>query len=123
MTILIILSGALMVLAGVSLIVKPELIFNLLRDKADEPWLHVSAVVVRLILGLLLIYQAGVSKFPLAIHIIGWIAVVAAIILSVIGRNNFKRLIAWAFSLARPFPYIGGALGMGFGLFLVYAFI
>ena len=112
-----------MVLAGVSLILKPEIIFDFLRDKAEEPWVHISAVVVRLILGILLVYQAGASKFPLAIHIIGWIAIVAAIILSVIGRNNFKRLVAWAFSLAKPFPVVGGSLAIVFGLFLVYAFI
>ena len=61
--------------------------------------LHILAVVIRLVLGGLLIYFAGASKYPLIIEIIGWISIVAAVFFAVIGRNNFKRLMSWALSL------------------------
>jgi hypothetical protein len=44
-------------------------------------------------------------------------------ILAVIGRNNFKRLMSWALSLLKPFGRVGGVAAVGFGAFLFYAFI
>jgi len=88
-----------MFLAGILLIINPEIIFKVLRENADKLWLHIGAVVVRLLLGALLIYQASVSKFPIAMEVIGWVAIFAAIVFAVLGRKNFKRLILWAFSL------------------------
>ena len=123
MSILIIIFGILMLLAGILLIINPKIIFKVLRENSDKLWLHISAVVVRLLLGALLIYQASVSKFPVTIEVIGWVAIFAAIVFTVIGRINFKRLISWAFSLVKPLGRIGGVLALCFGSFLIYAFI
>lgn len=123
MTILIIIFGALTLLAGIIIIINPENIFGLLNKHTEELALHILAAVVRLILGALLIYQSGVSKHPLTIEIIGWLSIVAAIIFTAIGRNNFKRLMSWALSLSKPFGRIGGVIAVCFGAFLVYAFV
>ena len=123
MSILIIIFGLLMLLAGISLITKPEIIIRVLRENSNKLWLHIGAVVVRLLLGALLIYQASVSRFPVTMEVIGWIAIFAAIVFTIIGRNNFKRLISWAFSLVEPFGRIGGVLAICFGSFLIYAFV
>jgi hypothetical protein len=112
-----------MLLAGILIITNPEIIFKLLRDNSEKIWLHIVAIIVRLLLGVLLIIQASFSKFPLAINIIGWIAIFAAIVLTVIGRKRFKHLMSLAFSLIKPFGRISGVLGLCFGLFLIYAFI
>jgi hypothetical protein len=123
MSILVIIFGILMFLAGILLIINPEIILKVLRENTDKLWLHIGAVVVRLLLGALLIYQAGVSKFPVAMEVIGWVAIFAAIVFAVIGRKNFKRLMLWAFSLLKPFGRIGGVMALCFGSFLVYAFV
>ena len=65
-------------IAGILIIVNPELIFSHIRRNAGSLYLHVLAVVVRLILGALLIATAGVSKYPLAIEIIGWLSLVGS---------------------------------------------
>ena len=123
MSILIIVFGLLMLLAGMSLITNPEIIIKMLRDNAAKLWLHIGAVAVRLSLGALLIYQASVSKFPVTMEVIGWIAIFAAIVFTIIGRNNFKHLMSRAFSLVEPFGRIGGVLAIFFGSFLIYAFV
>ena len=123
MSILIISFGILMLMAGIVLITNPETIFKVLRENSYKLWLYISAVVVRLLLGALLIYQAGVSKFPVIIEVIGWAAIFAAIVLTVIGRKNFERLISWVLSLVKPLGRIGGILALCFGSFLVYAFV
>ncbi len=123
MTVLIIIFGALNLLAGIVIVINPEVIFGFLRNNVDKLALHILAIVVRLVLGVLLIYQSNVSKFPFVIEIIGWLSIVAAIFLAVIGRRNFNRLMSWALSLVKPFGRVGGVLAAAFGAFLIYAFV
>ncbi len=123
MTVLIIIFGALNLLAGIVIVINPEVIFGFLRNNLDKLELHILAIVVRLVLGVLLIYQSNVSKFPFVIEIIGWLTIVAAIFLAVIGRRNFNRLMSWALSFVKPFGRVGGVLAAAFGAFLIYAFV
>ena len=123
MTSLIIIFGALTLLAGIIIIINPENIFGLLNKYIEKLELQIIAIVVRLVLGALLIHQSGTSKYPLVIEIIGWLSIVAAIFFAIIGRNNFKRLISWALSLAKPLGRIGGVVAVCFGAFLIYAFV
>ncbi len=123
MTVLIIIFGALNLLAGIVIVINPEVIFGFLRNNFDKLELHILAIVVRLVLGVLLIYQSNVSKFPFVIEIVGWLTIGAAIFLSVIGRRNFNRLMSWALSFVKPFGRVGGVLAAAFGAFLIYAFV
>ncbi|HIB55037.1 MAG TPA: hypothetical protein EYO39_09635 [Nitrospirales bacterium] len=127
MTVLIILFGALSLLAGIVIVIKPDVIFGVLRNHVDKLELHILAIVVRLILGVLLIVQSNASKFPLIIEIIGWIAIVAALCLTVMGRRNFKRLMSWALSFVKRFGRVGGVIAATLystiGAFLIYAFV
>lgn len=123
MTIFIIIFGLLTLSAGIIIIINPEHIFGLLRKHIEKLGLQVLAVAVRLVLGALLINQSSVSRYPLAIEIIGWLSLGAAIVFAVMGRNNFKRLISWALSLAKQFGRVGGAIALCFGAFLIYAFL
>lgn len=123
MTVLIIIFGALNLLAGIVIVINPEVIFGFLRNNLDKLELHILAIIVRLVLGVLLIYQSNVSKFPFVIEIIGWLSIVAAIFLAVIGRRNFNRLMSWALSFVKPFGRVGGVLAAAFGAFLIYAFV
>ena len=123
MTVLIILFGALTLLAGVVIVINPEVIFGFLRSNLDKLAVHLLAVAVRLVMGTLLIFQSSVSKFSFAIEVIGWLSIVAAIFLAVMGRRNFNRLMSWALSLSKFFGRIGGILAVAFGAFLIYAFV
>lgn len=123
MTALIIVFGALTLLAGMVILINPAIIFGFLRDNLDKPVLHVLAVAVRLVIGILLVLQSGLSKFPFAIEIIGWLALVAALSLATIGRHNFKRLMSWALSFTKPLGRVGGLFAAAFGAFLIYAFV
>lgn len=123
MTVLIIIFGALTLLAGIVIVINPEVIFGFLRNNLDKLVLHILAVVIRIVLGALLIYQSNISKFPLVIEVIGWLSIVTAIFLSVMGRRNFNRLMSWALSLVKPIGRVGGVLAVAFGAFLIYAFV
>ncbi len=119
----ILIFGALTLFAGIVIIINPEVIFGFLRNNLDSLGLHILAVVIRFVLGVLLIYQSGASKFPFAIEIIGWLSIIAAISLAAIGRRYFTRLMSWALSLVKPIGRIGGFFAVAFGAFLIYTFV
>ena len=123
MTLIIIVFGLLTFIAGILILINPATVFAPLRNNVEKPWLHVTAIVVRLILGVLLIQYAGVSRFPLIIEILGWLSISAALVFGIIGRQRFIGLMRWAFSFLQPWGRIGGLFASLFGGFLVYAFI
>ena len=94
-----------------------------MKNNLEKPALQLLAVAVRLVIGALLIVQSDISKFPAVIEVIGWISIVAAIFLAVMGRRNFIRLMSWALSLSKPFGRVGGIFAVAFGAFLIYAFV
>ena len=124
MTILMILIFAVVILtAGVMILINPEMVFSHMRKNAKKARLQILAVVVRMVFGALLIYHAGESKFPLTMEIIGWVSLVAAIGLVLVGPHRFSRLMLWALSHVKRYGRVAGAVAVSFGVFLIYAFI
>jgi len=115
--------GGLTLIAGVIIFFQPEIIFGILRRNSDTLSLHILAVVVRAILGVVFIGYASQSNYPLILDILGWVSLVAAVLLGVVGRSNFKRLMKWALGLSSSYGRIGGVIAILFGGFLVYAVI
>jgi len=120
---LIILLGALTLLSGLSILASPAIVFGGLRRFAGRLSLHLTAVAVRLLLGVLLIDQANLSRFPALIAAIGWISLAAALLFAVIGRRNFKRLMYWMIGMTGKLGRAGGLVAALFGAFLIYAFV
>jgi hypothetical protein len=121
MNYIIILFGIATIVAGIIIVINPAMVFGLLRRKLESLGLHILAVVVRILLGVALIICAAESKYPSAILILGWISIVAAAVLGIIGRTNFKRLMSWALNVAPSFGRLGGLLAILFGGFLIHA--
>jgi hypothetical protein len=123
MTPIIVFFGLLIFLAGIIIVINPDTIFGVLRNNLEKVSLHVLAVGVRVVIGILLILSASASKYPTIIGILGWLSLVAAATLFVIGRRRFLRLMSWALSLPQPYSRISGLVAMAFGGFLVHAFL
>ena len=122
MRITIIIFGILLILAGLSLVVDPNIVFNFITDEGENLWLYVIAIAVRLILGIFLILTASACKYPTAIRVLGIVFIVAAIILFIMGQSNFVDLISTLIPEFKPLGRIGGLLSMAFGGFFVYAY-
>ena len=123
MNYIILLFGTATIVAGIIIVIHPESVFGLMRRKLESLGLHILAVVVRIIIGVALIMCAAESKYPTAILILGWISIVAASVLGIMGRTNFMRLMSWALSFAPSFVRIGGFLAILFGGFLIHAVV
>lgn len=120
---IIIFFGILTFFAGLVIVINPESIYGVLGNNLDKILLHVLAVGVRVLIGILLILSASASKYPTIIAVLGWLSLAAALVLLVIGRKRFLRLMSWALSLPQPYSRLGGVVAVVFGGFLVYAFV
>lgn len=120
---IIIIFGVLIIAAGIGLLFKPDFIFEFLKRESTNTRLHIIAIAIRIIFGILFIYYAELSGYPIVIEAIGWIAIIAAIALILIGRKNFQHLIDWAVTFLKPYHTLGGFFAIAFGIFLVYAFL
>ena len=78
------------------------------------------AVVARLILGSVLILVAPDTRFPLLFQVIGWLAVVGAIALLVIGKERIGRLIGWLLERSDVLIRVWLVFGLAFAAFLIY---
>lgn len=116
------LIGTLLILAGLFLLVDPEILFGWLEGNINTTTVYVIAIVFRLLLGILFVGFASRSKFPRVIKFIGGIAILAAILFIFIGQEGFQDLIAWVLHGFRSFGRIAGLVVIAFGGFLIYAF-
>ena len=123
MNYIILLFGAATLIAGIIIVINPETVFGPIRRNSESLSLHILAVVVRVIIGAALIIYAPESKYPTAILILGWVSIIAAAVLGIMGRKNFKRLMSWALGLKDSLGRIAGFFAILFGGFLVYAVI
>ena len=80
----------------------------------------VVAVMVRLTLGVLLVLAAPHGRFPLAFEILGWLAIMAALLLPLFGRERIGRLLdGWSRRSSLAIR-LWSLAGLAFGGFLVY---
>jgi len=122
MKLMIKLFGMLLLLAGISLLINSEIIIGWIEDNAKNTLLYFSAIVARLVFGLLFIIAAKESKYPGAIKILGYLFIIAAIIFIFIGQESFQNFISSLVPIAKPYAPVSGLLSIAFGGFLIYAF-
>jgi len=123
MKLLIKLFGILLLLAGILLIVKPELVFTWIDNNMENTSLYISAIVVRLVFGVLFVVAAKASKYPAVLKFFGYLFILAAFILIFIGQEHFQDFITSIIPDAKPFAPLTGLLIIAFGGFLIYAFL
>ncbi|NAW86473.1 hypothetical protein [Photobacterium halotolerans] len=120
MRLLIGLIGVAVAFSGLVIAAEPRLILDFIDRHKKQLWLHCAAVAVRLLIGYLLIEYADSTDFPLVVAAIGWISIIAAIFLLILGRGNFKKLISWAVDLNDNQGRLAGIFAALFGAFMVY---
>lgn len=120
---IILLFAIFLVVCGAIILIKPAVVFGVLEKHARSIELHVVAVVVRVLLGIVLLLAAPASRFPLVLQIIGWVSLIAGIVLAVIGRQRFIKLMDWGMTVLPKNAYALGIVAILFGGFLGYAVV
>ena len=98
----------------------PDKIWKLVNGAMERDWgIHV-AVVARLLLGATLIIAAPDSRFPRIFEILGWLAIVAAVVILFAGRDRLRKFVASFERMSQALIRIWLLFGIAFGAFLVY---
>lgn len=111
-----------MLLSGISLLIKPEIIFDWIENNMESTSMYIFAIVVRLVIGALFIVAARESKFPGVMKILGFLFIIAAIVFVFIGQESFHDFVNSIIPEVKPYARVSGLLGIAFGGFLIYAF-
>lgn len=114
--------GVLLIISGLSLLFKPELLFDWLANNSDKTSIYVAAISARLIIGVLFVTFAAKSKFPTIIKVLGYLLIAVASLLFFMGHENFNEFIGSFIEFAKPYGLLIGLVVVFFGGFLVYAF-
>lgn len=102
---------------------RPRQFTETLLKLSEAVWLHVLAAAARIAIGIALILYADQSRFPLTLQILGWLAIFAGVILALVPRAKFIRLMHWAFERFARYTRIAAVFAVLFAGFLIYAVI
>ena len=119
---IILLFGGLVALLGVWGVLEPKSLMRVIGI-LKTPGGFAAAVLLRLGIGVALILGAPACKFTLALQILGWIAVAAALGLLIFGRKRVAGAIDRFSAKPPPFLRAWSLIAVAFGGFLLYAAI
>lgn len=114
--------GVLLIISGLSLLVKSELLFDWLEKNSNKTSIYIAAILARLVLGVLFIKIARLSKFPITVKIFGYLLVIAAMTFLIIGHDRFTIFMQTVIASFKQYSSMVGLLVVVFGGFLYYAF-
>jgi len=103
--------------------VAPDKLWKLVNGAMEKDWGIYMAVVARLLLGAALIVIAPDSRFSLTFEILGWLAIVAAVIILFAGRDRLRRFVAWFGQSSQAMIRVWLLFGTAFGAFLIYGVV
>lgn len=101
-------------------LVQPEKLMHVVYTTANKGWGIQLAVALRLALGFALIIAAPASRFPLIFEILGWIVIIAAIGIILMGRARLSRFVGWFRQMTPAMIRTWLIFGVAFGVLLVY---
>lgn len=119
MTAIIALFGALIAAACAVGFVRPAVLRQIFDGLSDQT-VWVSAVIARLAFGTLLLITADDLRFSYAMNLLGWIVIVAAVVILLLGPERIDRLVRWWLTLPDAVFRVSMAVAVAVGLFLVY---
>jgi hypothetical protein len=120
MIIAAILVGVFFAAQGLLGIASPDTFLRLLRVVQTPPVLFLTAVI-RLVFGVVLLYAAPASRFPMVLGILGGLIVIGSLLAPFYGDRFGHALLDWWSAGGSPRVRLWAALSLALGVFIVYA--
>ena len=116
------LLGVLIVLMGAWGVVSPSGLTGLVK-RFGSPGGMWAAAAIRLVLGAALWFAAAESRAPLLLKALGVIAIVAAVVLALLGADRFKALVDWWAKIGPGSQRAWGLVAVAFGAAILWALL
>lgn len=114
--------GLLIVLAGLVIVVKPNVLVDLVPGLLQGKKLFMVASV-RLLAGCAMLVAAPQAHHPLFMEIIGWIAVLAGLLMMVMPPKAMQVIIGWVENFPVWLMRVFSPIVLAFGGYLVWSFL
>ncbi len=119
MKLVIAILGVLIAVFGAVAVVRPG-VFRDLFGKLSAQATWVLAVVLRLAIGTILLMVAGETRLPQVMNIIGWLTIVAAVVILLFGPERLEAFVTWWLKQTDAWLRTSAALAFAFGVFLAW---
>ena len=119
MTVIVAVFGALITLLGLVGLLQPER-FRSMFTAMDSQTRFILAIALRLAMGGVLWWLADELRHPQVMRVLAAIAIFAAVMLLIMGRERLDRLIGWWLSRSDGLLRLSALFAAAFGVFLVY---
>jgi hypothetical protein len=119
MTVIVAVFGVLVALLGLVGLVQPER-FRSIFTAMDSQTRFIIAIALRLAMGGVLWWLADELRYPHVMRVLAAIAIFAAVMLLIMGRERLDRLIGWWLSRSDGLLRVSALFAAAFGVFLVY---
>ena len=104
---------------GVVVIVKPALAHDWTRLFADKTGMWI-ATAIRAVLALGLLAAASESKAAMLLKLLGFLILIVAIVMPILGLDRHRRMIDWWLARPRTTQLMCGGAAFVFGIGLIY---
>ena len=121
MFVIILIFGIVIASFSVYGIVSPSGLMGLVTSSTRDKRGFWFAVGIRLVLGAAFIIAAPQSRFPIIIQAIGVIAIIAAVVILIMGYDRLRAFVDWWRARSTGVVRAWCLLAALFGVFLVYA--
>ncbi len=112
--------GATAAIIGLLGLANPKCIINLVQHWRG-PTRFRLAIGVRLVLGVILLVVAPTCRLPVVVQAVGVIAIVAAIVILIVGQRRLDSFIDWWLTCPPAVIRVSAMFAFSFGLLLIYA--
>jgi len=105
---------------GIVGILSPDSFSEFLRQLQTPAGMYFAACV-RLVFGISLLMSAMKSRAPDVLRVLGWVFVVAGLLIPVIGFENFRSVVDTFLALGGGAARIWGVVALALGLAIAYS--
>ena len=98
----------------------PETLAGAVKTTVQQRWGIYLAAGGRIVLGIILITIADVTRAPGVFQAFGWFVILAGVLIPVIGQARIEGLANWFLDKGPRFMRIWLAFGVAFGLLIAY---
>lgn len=102
-------------------LVAPKALIGWVLKVWNRPWAIYFAIAMRIALGVLFILAADETRYPQVFNIFGYLMIIAAIMIAIVGRKRLDTFIQWWVDSSPMFARAWLLFGMAFGAFIIHA--
>ena len=120
MTSIVVLVGLMISAVAVLLLIMPEKLRDLLHRFLGPNWLPLVSAL-RIVIGLMFILAAPYTRLPILVSVIGGVAIVAGIVILLLGVRRTQLLADWWLARSNTTLRLWAVIAALFGGLLVWA--